>query len=46
LSGHPGNYYPANAAAVLNPDFSVTPDYKGKATDGTDPGADVTKLPR
>jgi hypothetical protein len=46
LDGHPGNYFPANRAALLNPDFSVTPAYKGKATDGTDPGADLTKLPR
>jgi hypothetical protein len=46
LSGFPGNLFPANRAAVLNPDFSVTAAYKGKATDGTDPGADLTRLPR
>jgi hypothetical protein len=45
LNGHPGNLYPANKAAALNPDFSVTAPYKGLASDGTDPGVDLSKLP-
>lgn len=47
-SGYPsGNFYPATLAEVqLGADFRLAPTspFKGKATDGTDPGADMTAL--
>jgi len=51
LAGNSGNYFPANRDAVgfedlANGNYSLAASsrYKGKATDGTDPGVDWGKL--
>jgi uncharacterized protein (TIGR03437 family) len=50
-AGHPGNYFPATAAAVGFVDYAngnyrlaATSPYKGQATDGKDIGCDVDAL--
>ena len=39
-----GNFFPNTLAEVLGTDYKALPAWKGKATDGTDPGADMDAL--
>jgi hypothetical protein len=40
----PGNLFPATQAEVLDPTYRVLPGFRGLASDGTDPGADIDAL--